>query len=80
MRHDRALFHPAADDPRKRRGAPAVYGERFDCDDATTWSSIADYCHVTDAHHRTVVLQRWNGLPMRPPANDAEHRHAAKHH
>lgn len=75
MRHDRALFHPAADDPRKGRGAPAVYGERFDCDDATTWSSIADYCHFTDAHHGTVVLQRWNGLRMRPTANDAEHRH-----
>lgn len=75
MRHDRTLFHPPADNPQNRRGAPSVYGERFECDDATTWSFIADCCQFTDPRHGVVVLQRFNGLLMRPPSNDAEHRH-----
>lgn len=74
MRHDRVLFYP----PEERlpsRGAPKVYGSRFDCDDAATWHQPDDVCSLTDTRHGAVILQRFSGLLMRPPANDTEHRH-----
>jgi hypothetical protein len=75
MRKDRVLFNAPVHDPTKRRGAPKVYGERFKCSDASTWSAVNHQYHCNDATYGAVMLQRWHDLLMHPTANDKADLH-----
>ena len=75
MRHDRILFHAPKAERAKRRGAPKVYGERFDCQNSASWLQPQDYCQFSHPSYGLVCLERWNNLLMPPPSNDKEHRH-----
>ncbi|MCU0427660.1 MAG: hypothetical protein MUF71_18765, partial [Candidatus Kapabacteria bacterium] len=52
----------------------------FDTKDATTWRMPDDDCQFSHKRYGLVHLQRWNGLLMRPPKNNAtteKHRRQA---
>lgn len=75
MRFDRTLFHAPSPETIKMRGAPRVYGEAFDRERAPNESMPDDCCQFSDPYFGCVLLQRWNGLLIKPPANDAKHKH-----
>jgi hypothetical protein len=75
-RKDGVLFHPPAHTPDKRRGAPKVYGDRFKCSDAATWSGVHHQHHFNDQRYGAVMLQRWHDLLMHPTANQGSDIHA----
>jgi hypothetical protein len=80
MRHDRDLWYTPPPVVVKERGAPRRYGEAFDTKDATTWRMPDDDCQFSHKRYGLVHLQRWNGLLMRPPKNNAtteKHRRQA---
>jgi DDE superfamily endonuclease len=75
MRHDRVLYRQPAVNPSKTRGAPKVYGERFNCAESTTWTQLTGFCRFSDERYGSVILERYGEVLMRPTANDNEHKH-----
>ena len=80
MRSDRALFHAPPQALVQGRGAPKRYGEAFDGDTAATDSLPDDCCQFSDLYYGLVLLQRWNGLLIKPPPNDTTHRNRRQTH
>lgn len=75
LRHDRVCYRLPEPDQYKGRGCKALYGTKFDCEDAQTWHQPDDRLDFEHERYGAVDLQRWDRLLVHPPKNDAAHKH-----
>lgn len=68
IRRDRVFYAepppPAPGTPGRRR----LHGDRFSCQDPTTWPTPTTELSITDDEYGTVRVQTWTGLHPRPGA------------
>lgn len=63
IRDDRVFYSdPQPRRPRFAEGRPRRHGNRFDCDDSTTWPSPDSQLIAEDSRYGTVDVRAWNGL------------------